>query len=607
MSKKQALFDTISSLKSDYNSYDVNEVKFIHIRDDNNNNYQSPFIRYDSSNALDKSTSYTDFAGSYLFIPHQIVLAAGPDSQFTETYVTVAPGAAPAVSNNNNLAACIKTSAMNLIHQVLIQLGSSSLQVSDNGQYHNLFANYQLMHLSDDQVKSIGQYIQYFPDKPESQEILGADSKNGPKSFLVNNQTIKTPVSTTTNITLAGAAINGAAAGAAAVPISIPKADTGSATFYSNELFNGVNDGLLERLKMIGYNGSSISSFVDNNVLKTMRRSHVENAYDSIKYNIYTLIPLALLHPVFKNLPICRGLQLRMTLNLNTNYKSTITCAADGTAVESATYSSGNSSNMCPYMLSDRFQIKPKTGGAKPTFTIENVIGGDTVNKSTWLVMKQIKYSPEMEKRLISQNEKITVQYEDFFSVVGNADFKKKAYNDTVNNIKVGECVRPRKLIVIPQLSAQSITIGAAAVNIIEPYKTPFSSAPFTTSPYALLKDFNVYKNGEPIYSTGHQYTYESYVEAINDVSLDGHQLKQLGVGSGSNIINIENWHNGQTLYVVDLTHGTKHSADDNLKTEISVSFQNQCKLAQDYWMLVVRQKELKVNINTGEIEMVVN
>ena len=62
----------------------------------------------------------------------------------------------------------------------------------------------------------------------------------------------------------------------------------------------------------------------------------------------------------------------------------------------------------------------------------------DTTNPSTWLIMKLIKFSPEMERKMLSQNTMINVQYDDFFTVVNNNDFNYIKQDGTKSNIKVG-------------------------------------------------------------------------------------------------------------------------------------------------------------------------
>ena len=563
MAKKQALFDTLNSLKSDFNSFDIESTRFIQIRDDNNQNYNSNYVRFDSSSAIDKSVDYIDCAGSFLFLPHQIVLKGVDNCTFDNDAL-------------NDFSACIKTSVLNLINSVLVKLGNSQKQVTDNASYANLLANFTLLHMSEDQIRSIGDLIGFVPDNGASQFFQTADGPYGVQGSLTNNKITKSD-----------------------------KEYTGV-----NNMNKTSNDGLRARLQKLNINPSNINSIVDSSSFKSMRKTFISRdnigtaaaPNNAMVLKIYSLIPLPLIHDLFAKLPVCRGLGINLTLNLNINHKTRITLEAGGASYESFSVSSSNVSNMCPYNISELTFVKTSatTAGDPRIFTIENCINKDLVNESCWLYMKTIKYGAEMEKKLLDSG-KVTVMYEDYATVVGNQDFSVNS-NASINKIRVATVARPRKLIVIPQLNASE---NAADVTMqIAPYATPFSTAPFNTPRHAFIKSFNVFKNGTPLYNQASEYTYDNYLEAVQG-SIDGMQVKNLGTPSNTKIINPESWHNGLNYYVSDLTTHTKTKTEDNIPCEIAVSLNNATTKKMDYMFIVTRQKEMVIDINSGTFEMI--
>ena len=560
MAKKQSLFDTINSLKSDFNDYSIESTKFIQVRDDNNFAYSSNYVRFDSSSSIDKSVDYVDYAGSYLMLPHQIAIKAEQKCELT-------------ASELNDYAATVKTSVLNLVNSVLVKLGASQKQVTDNAQYANLMANFNLIHLSEDQIKGFGELISFYPDTGESQEIQAANGRYGPKDWLTNNQIYKDDIE-----------IQG---------------------INNNKVSS--NEGLRKRLQMLNLNPSAVNSIVSADTLLAMRKSHVNSSsVTEIILRVYSLIPLPLLHDIFGKLPIVRGLGVNLTINLNINHKTTLTLDDAGTAITAVDVSSSNVSNMCPYVMSELekvVKITPKTpdaaGGDPIKISIRNFINesGTTTKESCWLYMRTIKFGPEMEKKLLDTG-KVTVLFDDYATVVNNSDFSEKSNIDNINKIRLATVARPRKLVVIPQL-AKSET------GNVPSYASCLSSAPFNTPPYSLIQGFNVFKNGTPIYQQGSEYTYDNYLEAIQSASIDGMQTKHLGTPSNHHVINPSTWHNGLNYYVTDLTSGTKTKAEDNIPTELAVSLKNACSKKMDYMFIVTRQKEMVIDINSGTFEMI--
>ncbi len=150
----------------------------------------------------------------------------------------------------------------------------------------------------------------------------------------------------------------------------------------------------------------------------------------------------------------------------------------------------------------------------------------------------------------------------------------------------VNSVTRPRELIIIPQ--------------IVDSMKNPFSSAPLTTAPYAKITNFNVQVNGANIWQESHNYDYESYLDMIGALVLDGRQFKNFGISNG--LISKQDWEKNYTYYYVNLNNA-KNSPDDRLGKQISVSFKNVSKKNIRYFCVITRERQLLIDISVGKVK----
>lgn len=563
MSKNTILFDTTNSLLSDYNDYDIEKIDWVQKLDSNNGTYTTSFIRFDLEE-LANASYFSDFSNSYFFHSQDIVVKGLSD---------VAGGYAP-----DDFSISLKASIMDSINAIMIKF--NDIQVTDNSQSLNRFANFQLLHMSEADLKNIGDLIGFFPDTPNIKTsgtyaagaFTGANSQYAPASMEYNNIIIDQPY----NI------LNG----------------------YVPDM---LNKGRLERMKSTSFNPQRLLNYYGVNPygkqqITSLYRSHTNgNTTGTMTFTVYTLIPFPLLHPIFGQTPVCRGVKLNMTIQMNIG--NTITCSTDSTTNKIFTGYSLNSksgSNVCPIMISplatgagDTAQIagtscKYDATSKKGTIVITNEIN---TTAKTALYMPQITFTPEFEKKYCEQETK-TVQYLDYVVYTPQNLFPLAAGNPANQVLITNSVVRPRDLIIIPEVDS-SANGGSA------PSSTPFSSSPFTTAPYSKIYNFNVALNGKPIWQQTKNYTYEMYVETMSKLAIDGRQYRKLGISSG--LLSKDKWENGYTYYYVDLDHA-KFAEDDNIGKSVNISFTNSANVAMDYYCILTRQREFDIDVSTGKI-----
>ncbi len=184
MSKNTIYFDVQDSISStELNEYDIEKIQYVRWKDSNNKTYNTHIIRHDLE-GLANNTTYTSFSSGYYFLPQVMTI--------TQTAVG-AGGAAYPGNKNCDFAASIKNSVLTAINQVTVKL--NDFQYTDASQYACMFENWELLHLSPNDVKNMGDLINFYPDSSTS-AVATANSANAPAGFEFNNnikQTIFDP------------------------------------------------------------------------------------------------------------------------------------------------------------------------------------------------------------------------------------------------------------------------------------------------------------------------------------------------------------------------------------------------------------------------------
>lgn len=560
MSKNTILFDAQNSMASDVNDYEIQRIDWVQMRDSNNGNYGSNINKFDLE-ALANASYFTDFSSTYYFLPQVITIS----------------GVSKTATPENDYSVSLKASVMESINSVTIKL--NDIQVNNPTQYLNKYANWELLHMSESDLKNIKDLIHFYPDSCTVNKA-SADSFYAPKDFENNN-----------NIQ--------------------PLADN------SKLLVNGFkpdsfNRGRLERMKTTSFNPTRITTYYSANTFNgslppfEMNKSYVENSATNttgtIKFTVFSIIPLPFLHPIFRSLPICRGVKLNLQITLNNQCVSTMKIkSADANTcsyiTDSYTFSSSNGSNTCPFMVSPcgmgtsagKGLVSDVTAGGETTIVIRNDV--NTNGYQPVLYMPQIHFTEDFEAKYCAQEPK-TIHYADY-NVYNPTGLQSVGGGQSANQILItNSIVRPRDLIIIPEIAPEDN-------GKFLPSSTPFSSAPFTTAPYAKIYNFNVQINGQNIWSQTKKYTYESYVETMSHLALDGRQFRSFGISSG--LISKSDWENCYTYYYVDLNRA-KFSEDDNIGKSVNVTLTNGSGLKTNYTCILTYQRELELDVSTGKL-----
>jgi len=91
---------------------------------------------------------------------------------------------------------------------------------------------------------------------------------------------------------------------------------------------------------------------ITSNQCSTLAKNYVDNltSTTTIYYYILATIPMSVIHPIFKALPLTKNMYMKLDFTFNTNI-STLLTIPNGSATFSAMSTSGNAPT-CPYMIS---------------------------------------------------------------------------------------------------------------------------------------------------------------------------------------------------------------------------------------------------------------
>ncbi len=528
MSKNSIYFDVQESLSAnEINEYDIEKVQYVRWKDSNAKNYNTHIIRHDLE-ALANNTTYTSFSSGLYFYPQILQITGG----------------AALADAKNDFAACIKNSVLTSLNTVMVKL--NDIQLTDNSQFACMYENWELLHLSQEDLKNMKDLINFSPDSSTS-TFATANSANAPANFEYNN--------------------------------NIKQELFNPANGYQANARNAVNTGMLDRMLMTSFkpNGDVVTTYYVSVPSSEIQHSYLDDSVaNTLTYYIYTYIPLGFIHPIFKKLPVMRGMKLNLQVGVCNDYEITLSVGAGGVITGSA--NSGSVNDICPFMVSAFGKGHELPTGATIKLMINEA-------QQVHLILPQITFTPDFEAKYNSEPVK-KISYKDYM-VYSPSSLNNVAPDATlIQESIVNSVTRPRELIIIPQ--------------IVDSMKNPFSSAPLTTAPYAKITNFNVQVNGANIWQESHNYDYESYLDMIGALVLDGRQFKNFGISNG--LISKQDWEKNYTYYYVNLNNA-KNSPDDRLGKQISVSFKNVSKKNIRYFCIITRERQVLLDVSVGKVK----
>jgi hypothetical protein len=545
----------ISEMGAPQKEYIATNHQVVYVSDLNGaGGYPSQQIQFDLTNMC-SSDKFTAYSESFIIIPLTMTLQATDGHAFNLT-------------NDCDYSMSLKNGIQHIIDSVQISINDQAVNNATSNS--NIAMSWDLLKMGADNRKTFQDTILYGLDNPETIRYFPAATASPNGIGEVNN-------------------------------VIAPQASALGGGYYGAA--NTQNVGRLNRMQVTSFNVGNNSAgnpqafyyesqqnLQNNNWISGV---HLQNA-NTVQYYIYAVVPLALLHPVFKALPLCRGAKVKMTIFCNTGTLNAATNIASGCSVnlttDGANYT-GCTVNIphatLPFMVSPIGANNGLSPHAVTTMTASlSLSNSNLVNCRVYL--SQYELSPEYEAEYLKDPVKKVI-YEDYTSYT----IQNIASGQGVNQLVTNGLTKLRGFLMQPQLS-YSANGGLG----ISPMASPFSSAPATCCPFAHLSNYQLQLAGRNLYDNPVNYSFEFFNENIRPtLSLNGGSFQSLGMSSGS--ISNSDWSKGYG-YIYSILDRHANDAIDSLSRSVQVVFTNSSAVAMDYVIIVFYEREFTINCSTG-------
>ncbi|GMF11705.1 unnamed protein product [Phytophthora lilii] len=173
------------------------------------------------------------------------------------------------------------------------------------------------------------------------------------------------------------------------------------------------------------------------------------------------------------------------------------------------------------------------------------------------------------QKKTFRYFERITNK----FTVAPGASFAWTVSNGIAN---------PKRLIMQPVIT--NPTAGATVSDVINPFRSPFSTVPATTSPFAALKNLQVIVGNVPIWNNPVSFGYDLFVQEMSKSGVDG----GLDDVTSAGLLSQRQWESLYRFVAVDI--GRRLPSEDGASKSIIVSGTSNCNYALTIYYHVLRE-----------------
>jgi hypothetical protein len=363
------------------------------------------------------------------------------------------------------------------------------------------------------------------------------------------------------------------------------------------------NSGFKNRL-MMNNNSTSVTSLAKGILADSqslLGKSNVANTVSKDPVDIYTQFYLATVRlkdisDSLAKFPLCKSLKGYVYVNYNASthlVSNTSGGGPGGLALASVTNTS-TYGRCCPGMLNigvDGFSFGQYYQPIQVTFEIS---GSKSTNLTTAaptytnarLVVPYYTATPSIDRAL---TQKKTFRYNERFVTqfnIGESSNFQGTLTPGITNVK--------RLIMYPYFTGP----GSSGVTTFlqNPLLSPFDAIPSTTSPFAALKDLQVYVGNQPMYQSPVTADWETFMQEVAQQGKDGGMVSD----SGSGLLNQRLWNQLYRYYTVNI--GRRMDSEDGCSKSVQVSCTNATKCPMTVIAIIWYEKEITVDTASGQV-----
>lgn len=558
----QVIFELSSQTETEPNIFIKKD--WVSILDNQNANYSGNQCVIDTSQ-LSNSNKWIGYREGYLTIPMQLCMSTiTPSNTFApQTGLT-----------SSDYALSLKNWYGSIIHSISVDLAGST--IIQQTPFQSLYNNFKLLTtLSYQDLLTLGPSIGFYPDNSSSWSYNSSASVYGSVGVSNNVNNYVAPV--------VQGALN-----------SLETSNTGM--YQRQKLWN------FNSLGLTAVSQSPFSALISQNNLNSIFKSQVIKCQAGVwQANIIATVNLRHLHSFFDKIPLCKGVFMKITLNLNntvvvfnqtTGKVMTQTQAScqfplggvNPIMIASAVAGSGSQSALSGTVATD-FTVSLSVGGT-PIDQASKTAGATGPLLNITLSVPSYTFNPIYEQAYLS-NPVRKIDYEDIYQyqVLG------VQAGGTFNNLITNGIAGIKSVLVIPFHSAV-----AAVNNTISPLQSSFDSAGGgTTSPLTFLNNFNVVISGQNALYNSQRYTYEAFLNQLNGQNgVNGSQMD----GMSSGLISQYDFESSYNYYYVNVERCLP--MEKGVSKSVNIIGQNMSAFNVDLYVFVAYAVSVSINLYTG-------
>jgi len=351
---------------------------------------------------------------------------------------------------------------------------------------------------------------------------------------------------------------------------------------------------------------SSISGAYKSNIFNKQLGTATKGGV--LQQAIVGQIKLRHLHNFFQEVPLLKGVFMRMTMNLNNSSFSfttqayvnptanlaitsltNVVCPLGGVnPLMIASAYDNNGTNNCALTATDGiYSASIAVGGvclSNTQLNTGNGVAQSDMLKSIMLNIPSYVFNPIYEQAYLSSSVK-TIVYNDLYQYQITGVNPNAVFNNLITNGISGI----QTILVLPFYSANSN-------GGVSPLQSPFASeGGGTTSPLCLLGNFNVVISGQnAIYNT-ERYTYEQFTQQLYGINATNGGLTD-GVNSG--LINQLDFETMYNYYAVNVSRMLP--IEEGVPKSVNIIGQNLTNQQLDLYVFVNYKTSVSIDILTG-------
>ena len=377
---------------------------------------------------------------------------------------------------------------------------------------------------------------------------------------------------------------------------------TTAASVQGFDIWNSRNPGIKERL--IHQNNNVASTALGRSILsanqKVLGKSNVQAdatvaTSGSDVFVLYALGTLRLkdLSDAISKMPLVKGLKGFIYINYNST-ETIITNTGADSAITSVPSSNAKFGRCCPAMYNtgaDGIALSAVSTAAV-TFvadinaTTSNLTDATPIQLNAVLHAPYYIATPEVDraltfKKTIRYNEKFVTQ----FTMLKGGQ---------VNQTLTPGISNPKRVILYPYFTGAGDSGNTAFIT--NPLLSPFDGVPSTTSPFAALKDLQIYCANQPIYQSPINFDWQTFCNEVAQTGLDGGLNDQ----ASSGLLSQRTWNQLYRYYTVDLSR--RLNGSDGASKSIQISCTNATKCPMTVIAIIWYEREITIDTASGMI-----